>query len=55
MFVVNNINLFLDNADLYTIKTRNSYNFTLLYLTKQNTKKEYIMMELVSSVICQLP
>jgi len=26
MFVVNNRNLFLDNAELYTIKSRNSYN-----------------------------
>jgi len=26
MFVVNKRNLFLDNAELYTIKTRNSYN-----------------------------
>jgi hypothetical protein len=26
MFVINNGNLFLDNAELYTIKTRNSYN-----------------------------
>ena len=26
MFVVKNRNLFLDNAELYTIKTRNSYN-----------------------------
>ena len=26
MFVVNNRNLFLDNVELYTIKTRNSYN-----------------------------
>ena len=27
MFVVNNRNLFSDNAELYTIKTRNSFNF----------------------------
>ena len=26
MFVVNNRNLFLDNAELYTMKTRNTYN-----------------------------
>jgi hypothetical protein len=26
MFIVNNGNLFLDNAEMYTIKTRNSYN-----------------------------
>ena len=29
MFVVNNKNLFMDNADLYSIKTRNSYNLHL--------------------------
>jgi hypothetical protein len=29
MFVVNNRNLFLDNVDLFTIKTRNSYNLHL--------------------------
>jgi hypothetical protein len=36
MFVVNNRNLFLDNADLYSIKTRNSYNLylPLPHLTK---------------------
>jgi len=36
MFVVNNRNLFLDNAELYTIKTRNSYNLhpPLSHLTK---------------------
>ena len=27
MFVVNNKNLFMDNAGLYSIKTRKSYNF----------------------------
>jgi len=26
MFVVNNRNFFLDNAELYTVTTRNSYN-----------------------------
>ena len=31
MFVVNNRNLFLDNAELYTIKTRKSYNLHPLY------------------------
>ena len=36
MFVVKNRNLFLDNAELYTIKTRNSYNLhlPLSHLTK---------------------
>jgi hypothetical protein len=36
MFVVNNRNLFLDNADLYSVKTRNSYNLhrPLSLLTK---------------------
>ena len=36
MFVVNNRNLFLDNEELYTIKTRNSYNLhpPLSHLTK---------------------
>jgi hypothetical protein len=29
MFVINNRNLFLDNADLYSMKTRNSYNLHL--------------------------
>ena len=36
MFVVNNRNLFLDNAELYTTKTRNSNNLhpPLSHLTK---------------------
>jgi hypothetical protein len=36
MFVVNNRNLFLDNVDLYSVKTRNSYNLhtPLCHLTK---------------------
>jgi hypothetical protein len=36
MFVVKNGNLFLDNGELYTIKTRNSYNLhpPLSHLTK---------------------
>ena len=33
MFVVNNRNLFLDNGELYTIKTRNSYNLHPPYPT----------------------
>ena len=31
MFVVNKRNLFLDNAELYTIKTRNIYNTFPVY------------------------
>jgi hypothetical protein len=36
MFIVNNRNLYLDNAELYTIKTRNSLNIRppLSHLTK---------------------
>ena len=36
MFVVNNRNLFLDNAELNTIRTRNSYNLhpPLSHLTR---------------------
>ena len=43
MFVVNNINLFLDNAKLYTIKTRNSYNLypPLSHLTKYQKGVHY--------------
>jgi len=54
MFVVNNRNLFLDNAELYTIKTRNNHNLhpPLSHSTKY--QKEYIMQELGSSIICQL-
>jgi len=46
MFVVNNRNLFLDNADLYSIKTRNSYNLhtPLPHLTKY--QKQYTMLEI---------
>jgi hypothetical protein len=42
MFVVNNRNLFLDIAELYTIKTRNSVNLypPLSHLTK-NQKAVY--------------
>jgi hypothetical protein len=29
MFVINNRNLFLDNADLYSLQTRNSHNLHL--------------------------
>jgi predicted RNA methylase len=43
MFVVNKRNLFLDNAELYTIKTRNSYNLhpPLSHLTKYEKGVHY--------------
>jgi hypothetical protein len=43
MFVVNNRNLFLDNAELYTIKTRNSNNLypRLSHLTKYQNGVHY--------------
>jgi hypothetical protein len=43
LFIVNNRNLFLDNADLYTIKTRNSYNLhpPLSHLTKYQKGVHY--------------
>jgi hypothetical protein len=43
MFVVNNINLFLDNAELYIIKTRNSCNLhpSLSHLTKYQKGVHY--------------
>ena len=43
IFVVNNRNLFLDNADLYSIKTRNSYNLhtPLPHLTKYQKGVHY--------------
>jgi len=43
MFEVNNRNLFLDNADLYSIKTRNSYNLhpPLSHLTKYQNGVHY--------------
>jgi hypothetical protein len=43
MFIVNNRNLFLDNAELYTIKTRNSYNLhpPLPHLTKYQKGVHY--------------
>jgi len=43
MFVVNNRNLFLDNADLYSIKTRNSHNLhlPLPHLTKYQKGVNY--------------
>jgi len=44
MFVVNNRNLFLGNAELYIIKTRNSYNLhpPLSRLTKYQTRVHYM-------------
>ena len=43
MFLVNNKNLFLDNVDLYSIKTRNSYNLhpLLCHLTKYQKGVHY--------------
>jgi hypothetical protein len=43
MFVVNNRNLFFDNADLYSVKTRNSYNRhpPLSHLTKYQKGVHY--------------
>jgi hypothetical protein len=43
MFIVNNRNLFLDNAELYTIKTRNSYSLhpPLSHLTKYQKGVHY--------------
>ena len=53
MFVVNNRNLFLDNAELYTIKTRNSYNLhpPLSHLTKYQKGVHYAGIR----VFTQLP
>jgi hypothetical protein len=44
MFVVNNRNLFLDDAELYTIKTRNSFNLhpSLSRLTKYQKGVYYV-------------
>ena len=44
MFVVNNSNLFLHYVELYTIKTRNSYNLhpPLSHLTKYQTGVHYV-------------
>jgi hypothetical protein len=43
MFIINNRTLFLDNAELYTTKTRNSYNLhpPLSLLTKYQTGVHY--------------
>jgi hypothetical protein len=55
MFAVNR-NLFLDNDDVYSIKTWNSYKLHLPSThLKQNIKKQYIMLEFGSSTTCQLP
>jgi hypothetical protein len=50
MFVVNNRNLFLDNAELYTIKTRNSYNLhpPLSHLTKFQKGVHYASIRIFS-------
>jgi hypothetical protein len=43
MFIVNNRNLFLDSAELYTIKTRNNYSLhpPLFHLTKYQKGVHY--------------
>jgi hypothetical protein len=53
MFVANNRNLFLDNAALYSIKTRNSYNLhpPLSHLTKYQKGVHYASIR----VFNQLP
>jgi len=50
MFVVNNRNLFLYNAELYTIKTRNSYNLhpPLTHLTKYQKGVHYAGIRIFS-------
>ena len=50
MFVVSNRHLFLDNAELYTIKTRNSYNLhpPLSHLTKCQKGVHYADIRLFS-------
>jgi hypothetical protein len=50
MFVVNNRRLFLDNAELYTIKTRNSYNLhpPLSHLTKYQKAVPYARIRVFS-------
>jgi len=50
MFVFNNRNLFLDNAELYTIKTRNSYNVhpPLSHLTKYQKGVHYAGIRIFS-------
>jgi hypothetical protein len=53
IFVVNNRNLFLDNADFYSINTRNSYNLhlPLCHITKCQKGVQYAKI----SVFNQLP
>jgi hypothetical protein len=43
LFIINNRNLFFDNAELYTIKTMNSYNLhpLLFHLTKYQKGLHY--------------
>jgi len=52
MFVVNNRNLFLDNEDLYSIKTRNSYNLhsPLCHLTKYQKGVHYARIRVFSQL-----
>ena len=54
MFVVNNKNLFMDNADLYSIKTRNSYKLHVPspHLTIFQKGAHYAGIKR-SSIICQ--
>ena len=53
--VVNNRDLFLDNVELYTTKTRNSNNLHPPLSHLKKTKKESIMLELEFLIICWLP
>jgi len=52
MFVVNNRNLFLDNVDLYSIQTRNSYNLypPLCHLTKYQKGVHYAGIRVFSQL-----
>jgi len=50
MFVVINRNLFLDSAELYTIKTRDSYNLhpPLSHLTKYQKGVHYAGIRIIT-------
>ena len=50
MFIITNRNLFLDNAQLYSIKTRNSHNLhlSLPHLTKYQKGVHYAGVQLFS-------
>jgi hypothetical protein len=52
IFVVNNRNLFLDDAELYTIKTRNSFNLhlSLSRLTKYEKGVYYARIRVFSQL-----